>query len=648
MGLAYIGKPVNRYDALQTVHTLFYPRLHPVTTRTLQGNHTVHYVVGNKTHFTGKEEPIYVCAEELLKFATLLCVDMHYQTTFDHVKEWKNGNFYNILGDSWAKTLLSANSSHHTKETTTLLYQPVSIPLNFGYAWDKYPIRMSPPPHWPLIKQRKAILLNFERQKRSQRSKKIKASKAANPKVQPTCTVHDDISVSSKDSLDSTRISISPSWEQEWVDAEWHDQYPYASSTALVWAFGLQALQHHIFLEDDWSRSPKGMATRPQNFNFQAIKSIYPTNPLPLTTYQVMHYIILKGDPLSTINLHQDRTVDTTTMACETFNCSAVDNLYKTTKTQWQKILTYYHNDRSFFHEHTHDWRINKPYCYVKPILPPDINIILPPNLQHTHLNPPVQHTKPIAPTVASKKQSSMAIIKKLGKIIKPHKQTHKTPPAAKPTTATITTPLPAPAKTQSTNLTATQTPPVATPTKSLTQIQPGGTRPPQPPQPQGNVPAAPAPIPLASQPVTQTPAIIPGMTNNLTQLTPILSSSPALTSLTNSNNTPVPAGNTVTDTNPQPPQPPIGVQAPPNPTQPTHAGGVQTPNPTPATTGHRFYPWTGKPIYTQPGYTPNTASTSSGKHEDTALFLTDEEIDTNANTSTTQSRPKRKKVKKT
>ena len=100
MGFAHIGKPLNHSDTLQNIHTLFYPRLHAVTTATLSGNHTTNYVVGNKTHFTGIEDPIYVRADELIKFTTQPCVDKHYHNVFDTVETWKKGNFYDTVGDS--------------------------------------------------------------------------------------------------------------------------------------------------------------------------------------------------------------------------------------------------------------------------------------------------------------------------------------------------------------------------------------------------------------------------------------------------------------------------------------------------------------------------------------------------------------------
>ena len=220
MGFAYVGKPINCLDSLQTVQTLFYPRLHSVTTTTLKGSHTVQYVVGNTTHYMSKEDPIYVCVDNLLNLATLPCVDIQYQHVFNHVSDWHKGNFYNIVGSTWAKSLISSQCDHHTKDTATLVYQPVSIPLSFGYAWDKYPIHMSKPPQWLLDQQCKKIWLEFAREKRSQKSKKIKISKAKNPTFTHVCTVDDNISITSRDSLDSARVSNSPLWEQEWVEAE--------------------------------------------------------------------------------------------------------------------------------------------------------------------------------------------------------------------------------------------------------------------------------------------------------------------------------------------------------------------------------------------------------------------------------------------
>ena len=105
MGFAYIGKPANHSDSLQSIYNLFYPCLHPVTTTTLAVNHTIYYVVDKKTHYSGLEDPIYVRADELIKFTTQSCVELHHQSTLHLVTGWKNENFYDIFGEAWENSL---------------------------------------------------------------------------------------------------------------------------------------------------------------------------------------------------------------------------------------------------------------------------------------------------------------------------------------------------------------------------------------------------------------------------------------------------------------------------------------------------------------------------------------------------------------
>lgn len=207
MGFVFFGKSVDKSEPLQEIHTLFFPRLFPITVTKSSGPETVWYVFGNKTHYGGKEDNIYVKMFDLLKFTTQPCVEIHYQDTFKHVLHWKNRNFYDVLGHSWAKTLISSHNNHYTPETTKLVFQPVSIPLAFGYEWYKYPIYMYQPLHWEVNKRRKIFIMKYEREQRSKKSQKLKKMKAEKPNIFASYTVHDDFYVKSTATLDSDRKS---------------------------------------------------------------------------------------------------------------------------------------------------------------------------------------------------------------------------------------------------------------------------------------------------------------------------------------------------------------------------------------------------------------------------------------------------------
>ena len=148
----------------------FFPRLVPIIKNTSLGQSTVWYVFGNKTHYTNQEDNIYVTLDDLIKFITQPCLDKHYHNTFEHVLRWKNGHFYEILGASWAKPMISIHNSEHTADTTKLVFQPVSIPLSFGYEWDKYPIHLYKPLEWNEHTLRKEAITAYEREQRSKKS----------------------------------------------------------------------------------------------------------------------------------------------------------------------------------------------------------------------------------------------------------------------------------------------------------------------------------------------------------------------------------------------------------------------------------------------------------------------------------------------
>ena len=132
VGFAYISKPHGKSNAKQRVETLFFPRLHNVTATLKTHVTSTQYVVGNRNQFTGFEEPVYVKVTDLLNFTTLPSVAKTYQKYFDNVTDWKQAKFYDIVGDTWAKSFISKHNDNHTKEDTVMQYIPVSIPLSFG------------------------------------------------------------------------------------------------------------------------------------------------------------------------------------------------------------------------------------------------------------------------------------------------------------------------------------------------------------------------------------------------------------------------------------------------------------------------------------------------------------------------------------
>ena len=178
-------------------------------------------------------------------------------------------------------------------------------------------------------------------------------------------TVFDDFSVGSRDSVDTGRDSIPSEFETKWIDAEWNDNYPFASSIVLAWAYGMQVLQHHTFMKDDWTAHPAS-DTRPPNLNYAMLTEM----ELPKTTYQVMHYLLSIGDKLEKITLHQERFVDMSSMCCGIYKYDPLDTKHRHAQQQWGQLLRTFRNDLTFFNDHTFDWKTCKPDHYFNTIFP--------------------------------------------------------------------------------------------------------------------------------------------------------------------------------------------------------------------------------------------------------------------------------------
>ena len=347
IGFAYLGAETETQELEPRVHTLFFPKLHRMTKRTTHGKPEEKcIVVGNKTPYASLKETIVIDVQDLLRMLILPVRDekpnwesfTSIQESFTTVQDWHDGKFYKSFPIAWRQAPIADYIDN--PETVKTKYFPASIPLVVGYNWHEYPVLIQPPLNWAKIlairKQDKA----YERARRFRKSYKIKELKAADNAKYGHLTMEDDLSFDFNETHGDADYESEPCAEEKnYVSAKWNttdSETICNTDTFKIWVNILQNLNHHIYLETDWTITKKPEWS--EDIIWENHMELQQSLTFPMTTYAFMHTLIAQDKNLKIITTTKDRAVCVTKMTIPHTTIPEIQDRHHSLRTFWTNV----------------------------------------------------------------------------------------------------------------------------------------------------------------------------------------------------------------------------------------------------------------------------------------------------------------------